>query len=168
MLRFLQWYWRGTEDVHQDYLWAISFVKKTLTSIAHALTCTLDSDSVTSLCLPAVFQGLNSQLLSVLQEKSTLVNELIALQDNFLQEQSLTTVLIFLTDACVLHWLVFHRLSLYHFDVVVAILNCERQYCVAKRTERIEIFVYVFAQPERYRTLKQPHCFPYRSKLCLS
>ena len=62
-----------------------------------------DSQALSDVTLPTVFQGLNAQLLSVLQEKSTLVNDLIALQDNFLQEQSLTTVLIFLPHTCVLH-----------------------------------------------------------------
>lgn len=67
---------------------------------AHALNL-IDSQA-NRVTLHAVFQGLNAQLLTISQEKNTLVSELIALQDNFIQEQSTTTVLMFLTDACVL------------------------------------------------------------------
>lgn len=62
--------------------------------------------------LHAVFQGLNAQLLSLSQEKNTLLSELITLQDIFIQEQSTTTVLIFLTDACVLQ---LNYQPFYHF-----------------------------------------------------
>ena len=49
-----------------------------------------------------VFQALNAQVSSLSHEKSTLLSEFIALQDNFLQEQSTATVLnLFLTHACV-------------------------------------------------------------------
>ena len=49
-----------------------------------------------------VFQALNAQVSSLCHEKSTLLSEFIALQDNFLQEQSTATVLnLFLTHACV-------------------------------------------------------------------
>ena len=68
---------------------------------AHVLNL-IDSQANSDVTLHAVFQGLNAQLLTISQEKSTLVSELIALQDNFIQEQSTTTVLMFLTDACVL------------------------------------------------------------------
>lgn len=49
-----------------------------------------------------VFQALNAQVSSLSHEKSTLLSEFIALQDNFLQEQSTATVLnLFLTHTCV-------------------------------------------------------------------
>ena len=83
---------------------------------AHALilgppsACLIDR-IVSDATLSAVFQGLSTQLSSVSGEKNILLSELIALQDNFIQEQCITTVLVFLTDACVLqliHW-AFHR-----------------------------------------------------------
>ena len=67
------------------------------------------SEAVTSNQAPSdvklhddVFQALNAQVSSLSHEKSTLLSEFIALQDNFLQEQSTATVLnLFLTHACV-------------------------------------------------------------------
>lgn len=93
---------------------------------AHALNL-IDSQANSDVTLHAVFQGLNAQLLSISQEKTTLVSELIALQDSFLQEQSTTTVLIFLTDACVLQLIdrPFYRFIRELFDTVAAILNRE-------------------------------------------
>ena len=52
------------------------------------------SGTLSDVKLHDVFQAVNAQLLSLSEEKSLLLNELIALQDNFLQEQSTTTVLI--------------------------------------------------------------------------
>lgn len=86
--------------------------------------------ALSDVTLHAVFQGLIAQLSSLSQEKNTLLSELIALQDNFIQEQSTTTVLtvlIFLTDACVLQLIdrPFYRLIRDFFDTVAAILNRE-------------------------------------------
>lgn len=99
---------------------------------AHACThrtllSLIDSQALSDVKLHAVFQVLNAQLLSFSQEKNTLLNELITLQDNFLQEQSTTTVLIFLTDSCVLQLIrrSLNTLIREMFDVKAAILNRE-------------------------------------------
>lgn len=72
---------------------------------AHALIITPARVWLTDLLvttLNTVFQGFSTQLSSVSEEKGILLSELIALQDNFIQEQCMTTVLVFLTNACVL------------------------------------------------------------------
>ena len=95
-LVFVLWEREGTRD-ENDYRHSYS-----------CCTCPeiyfpeFDWPSDLSVTLHAVFQGLNAQLLSVSQEKSTLLSELITLQDSFIKEQSTTTVLILLTDAYVL------------------------------------------------------------------
>ena len=65
---------------------------------AHALIlgppsqCLIDR-IVSDATLNAVFQGLSTQLSFVSEEKNILLSELITLQDNFIQEQCITTVL---------------------------------------------------------------------------
>ena len=65
---------------------------------AHALIlgppsqCLIDR-IVSDATLNAVFQGLSTKLSSVSEERNILLSELIALQDNFNQEQCVTTVL---------------------------------------------------------------------------
>lgn len=67
----------------------------------HPGPCLIDR-LISDATLNTVFQGFSTQLSSVSEEKGILLSELIALQDNFIQEQCMTTVLVFLTNACVL------------------------------------------------------------------
>ena len=77
----------------------------------HSGPCLIDR-IVSDVTLNAVFQGLSTHVSSVSEEKNILLSELIALQDNFIQEQCITTVLVYLTDACVLQLI--HR-AFHHF-----------------------------------------------------